>query len=202
MKIAWAYFLQLTFYEIIRSSRITSWIYSIVFRATAMSSQNLTKIRPYFSLTSLINKSMFSLVPQRSTWVHDTAAFAPERRAAAHLLLSAPAARGAGSSRSISSARGALSSKPAGHRWDRQTDRQADVRPFHRSCSACYAGSINKQIVRLTRWKHYSAKLWRRYASWMGALTAGSAAPVSCRWPFVPMLSAVFWRRASAVYAV
>ena len=134
-----------------------------------MSSHNLTKIRPYFSLMPVISVSMFSLVPQRSTWVHDTAAFAAKRRAAAHLLLSAPAARGAGTSRSISSARGALSSKPAGHQWDRQTD----VRPFHRSCSACYAGSINKQIDRLTRWKHYSVKLWRRYASWMGALTAG-----------------------------
>jgi len=47
--------------------------------------------------------------------------FAAERRAAAPLLLSAPAA---GTCRSISPAGRALSSKPAGHvdQWDRETN--------------------------------------------------------------------------------
>ena len=49
--------------------------------------------------------------------------------------------------RSISTAGTALSSKPAARhgcgRMMGQTDRRTDARPFHRSCSAYYARSIN-----------------------------------------------------------
>jgi len=70
-------------------------------------------------------------------------AFVAERRAAATMLMGAGARR----CRSLSPARTALSSKPAARRcrcdrWDRQTDRRKDARPFQKPCTA---GSINNE---------------------------------------------------------
>jgi len=92
-------------------------------------------------LHSELHKPVFSLLRRLST------------RHCPHLLLSAGACctahlqlvRGAGARgyRSISANR-ALSSKLAVDRWYRQTDGQTDTRPFHRPCSADYAGSVSK----------------------------------------------------------
>jgi len=69
-------------------------------------------------------------------------AFASERRVAACCWASAPATVG-GSAHS----RTALSSKPAARRCCcrsmGQTDGLTDARPFHRPCSAYYAGSVS-----------------------------------------------------------
>ena len=84
-------------------------------------------------MSSLVNSAVDMTLP----------AFAAERRAAAPLLLRAGARR----CRSISSARGALSSKPAARRSGRltmgQIDGRTDSRPLHRPCCAYYAGSVN-----------------------------------------------------------
>ena len=72
------------------------------------------------------------------------AAFAAERRAAAPLLLSAGTYY-----RSIYPAR----CKPAARRCCcqsmGQTDRRTDDGPFHRPCSAYYAGSVNNRVTRI-----------------------------------------------------
>ena len=77
------------------------------------------------------NNSVISVVRRLSTW------HCP------HLLLSA----GAGSRQSVSPVHTALSSKPATCRCCcrsmGQTDGQTDARPFHRPCSAYYAGTVN-----------------------------------------------------------
>jgi len=99
----------------------------------AMSSPSLSqKIATYF-------KSVFSLVSSAVNMA--LPAFAAECRAAAPLLL------GAGSRRcsSISSARGALSGKPAAAaRAVVRRHTQTDARPLHRPCSAYYAGRVNE----------------------------------------------------------
>jgi len=68
-------------------------------------------------------------------------AFAAERRAVTPLLISAGAHY-----RSIFRARGRSAANPphtaaAVDRWDRR--RRTDARPFHRPCSAYYAGRVN-----------------------------------------------------------
>ena len=76
-------------------------------------------------------------------------AFAAERRAGAPLLLNAHAASARSQrpplSIDISCPRGAQQQThrpPLLHSID-GTDRQTDARPFHRPCSAYYAGSVN-----------------------------------------------------------
>jgi len=76
-------------------------------------------------------------------------AFANERRAAALLLLSASAAgtRRRQLSIDISCPRGAQQQtcRPPLLLSTDVTDRRTDARPFHRPCSACYAGSVSNR---------------------------------------------------------
>jgi len=63
------------------------------------------------------------------------------------------------SNRSISSGRRARSSKPAaaacGVRMTGRTDRETDLRQFHRPCSAYYASSVSNEFVQF-KYKHYT----------------------------------------------
>jgi len=113
---------------------------------------------------SLVNKSMFSLVPQH------------EYMTLPRLLL-----------------RYLLRGATDGTERDGQTDTQTDVRPFHRSCSAWYAGSINKQIDRVMGRKLCLCQAVAAVCLVNGHVNCRGR-PVQFRRHFVPMLSAVFLR--------
>jgi len=70
-------------------------------------------------------------------------AFADERRAAGAVRIDRYILPSERSAANLSTAVAAVD------RWDRPTDRQTDARPFHRPCSAYYAGSVkqNRQGV-------------------------------------------------------
>jgi len=99
-------------------------------------------------LTTIVTNAPVCVEPPSSALNKTLPAFDDKRRRLHHGAR--PQRR---SYRSISPARRALSSKPAGRRWavsrwDRQTRGRMDPRPLHRPCSAYYGtGSVNNNSM-------------------------------------------------------